>query len=181
MRSSSLARSRRRLTKYLIPAVLVLYIAMIFLNSVLETEHVEVFPFFKWKLFANVPEWEAIEYGLAVEAIDGEPVSRDLYLIPSDDVRDWKALRLAITACTKGGDCDGTVEEVLVPIVREALGPASIDFRIVEARVNLGDVRDRIDDVADGMATRTDFLRPIEVIGRWNTETGPLSAVATAN
>lgn len=174
---------RRRLGRFLIPVALVLYLVMIPLNRWFESEHVEVFPFFKWKLFAHVPDWETVEYGLAIEAIDGEPPRGPgtLWLIPSDDVRDWKALRLAVTACTKDGDCDGTVADVLVPLIRDAFGDRSVDFRIVEARVDLRDVGDRVDDVANGTMARSEFLRPAEVIGRWNTRTGRIDAGTAAS
>ena len=181
MPATSLRRMRRRLARYLIPAVIGLYLVMIPLNSVLESEHAEVFPFYKWRLFASAPDWETRDYGLAVEAIDGRPAPETLYLIPSDDVRDWKALRLAVTACTKGDDCDGTVAQVLVPLIHDALGEHSIDFRIVEAKVDLRDVGERIDDVVTGTMTRSDFFRPTKIIGRWNTETGRLDAATAAS
>ena len=167
-----LLKNRFRLAKLLVPAFFVLYLVMIPLNGVLESEHTEVFPFFKWKLFANIPDWQTTEFGLAIDAIDGEPTDGDFYLIPSTDIRDWKVMSSIAWACRRGDPCDETVADVLVPIVRQALGDHSIDFSIVEAEVDLRDVRDRVDDLADGIALRTDFYRPVSVIGQWNTETG---------
>lgn len=173
-------KNRFRLAKLLIPAFFVLYLVMIPLNGVLEDDHTEVFPFFKWKLFAHVPEWETTEFGLAIDAIDGEPVDGDVYLIPSTDIRDWKVLSTTAWACRRGDPCDETVRQVLVPIVRHALGDRSIDFSIIEAEVDLRDVRDGVDDLADGTALRTDFYRPVAVIGRWNTQTGRIGPSAEA-
>ena len=163
-------RSRR--FKWLIPAFLVLYLAMIPLNSVLETEHVEVFPFFKWKLFTHIPDWETFEYALVIDAIDGETPAETRYLIPSEDVRDWKALRRVAIACEKDRGCDEAVTEVLDPIIRRALGERSVDFSIIRADVDLHDVQDNIVDFVDGRLTRTDFFSPSKVIVRWNTHTG---------
>ena len=168
---------RRRRWKLLIPGFIVLYLAMIPMNSVLESEHVEVFPFFKWKLFANVPDWESSEYGLVIDAIDGEQTEETYYLIPSDSIRDWKALRRVAIACAKGQDCDEGVTGVLYPIIQESLGDSSIDFSIVKAQVDLHDLQDNVTDFAEGRLTRTDFFRPIEVVARWNTQTGRLDAV----
>ncbi len=149
---------------------------MIPLNAVLESEHSEVFPFFKWKLFTNIPDWETFEYALIVDAIDGEPPAETFYLIPSADVRDWKTLRRVATACTKERDCDEAVTEVLFPIIRRALGEQSVDFSIIKAEIDLHDVQDNITDFAEGRLTRTDFFRPSEVIGHWNTHTGRIDA-----
>ena len=165
-------KNRSRLAKVLVPAFFVLYVIMIPLNGVLEDDNSEVFPFFKWKLFANIPDWQTTEFGLAIDAIDGEPTEGGFYLIPSTDIRDWKVLSTTAWACRRGDPCDQTVRDVLVPIVRQALGDRSIDFSIIEAEVDLRDVRDGVDDLADGTALRTDFYRPVAVIGRWNTETG---------
>ena len=165
---------RRRWWKLLVPGFIVLYIAMIPLNSVLESEHVEVFPFFKWKLFTHIPDWESFEYGLVIDAIDGEPPAATSYLIPSDDVRDWKALRRVAIACAKDRGCEEDVTGVLYPIIERALGKRSIDFSIIKADVDLHELQDNIDDFADGRLTRTDLFRPSEVIAQWNTRTGRL-------
>lgn len=169
---------RRRRWKLLVPAFFVLYLAMIPLNGVIEDDHSEVFPFFRWKLFANVPDWQTTEFGLVIDAIDGEPAEGGFYLIPSTDIRDWKVLSSTAWACRRGDPCDDTVSDVLVPIVRRALGDRSIDFSIIEAEVDLGDVRDGVDDLADETALRTDFYRPVRVIGRWNTDTGRIEPSA---
>lgn len=173
---AAVRRRRRRAWKLLVPGFIVLYIAMIPLNSVLETEHVEVFPFFKWKLFTHIPDWETFEYALVIDAIDGETPAETFYLIPSTDVRDWKALRRVAIACAKDRGCDEAVTEVLYPIIRRALGDRSIDFRIIRADVDLHDVQDNITEFADGRLTRADFLRPSEVIVEWNTHTGRADA-----
>lgn len=165
-------RRRRRLWKLLVPGFIVLYIAMIPLNSVLETDHVEVFPFFKWKLFTNIPDWETFEYALVIDAIDGEPPAETFYLIPSADVRDWKALRRVAIACNKDRGCDEAVTGVLYPIIRRALGERSVDFSIIRADVNLHDLQDNITDFADGRLTRAELLRPDKLIVQWNTDTG---------
>lgn len=126
------------------------------------------------------PDWQTTEFGLVIDAVDGEPTEGDYYLIPSPDIRDWKVLSTTAWACRRGDPCDDTVADVLVPIVRQAFGGRSVDFSIIEAEVDLADVRDGIDDLADGNATRTDFFRPVKVIGQWNTETGRIGPSSEA-
>ena len=165
-------KNRFRLAKLLIPVFFVLYLVMIPLNGVLEDDHTEVFPFFDWKLFAYIPDWQTTEFGLVADAIDGEPTDGDLYLVPSTNTRDWKVLKTIAEACRRGDPCDDMVSDELVPAVRQALGDRSIDFSIIEAEIDLRDVRDSVDDLADGTVLRTDFYRPMSVIGQWNTQTG---------
>lgn len=172
MRGTGSSKSRRRLIKLAAPAIVVLYILMIPLNSVIETEHSEVFPFFKWKLFAHIPDWETYEYALIVDAIDGHTVEGEHYLIPSDTVRDRKALRQAALACRDGTDCDDTVVDVIYPIVRRELNDSIVDFRIVRAQIDLRDMQDHVSGLTEGETAVTDLFRPVEVLGRWNTETG---------
>ncbi len=170
--------SRYRLIKLFVPAFFAFYLVMIPLHAVLETEHSEVFPFFDWKLFAEVPDWTTTEFALVVDAIDGEPTEGSYYLIPSSDIRNWKVARSIGRVCRRGDPCDDMVADVLVPIVKQALGDRSVDFSIINAEVDLRVVRDGIDELANGTATRTDFFRPTEIIGQWNTETGRIGQAA---
>lgn len=169
MRGKGSSRRRRRLVRLLAPAIVVLYVIMIPLNSAFETDHAEIFPFFRWRLFAYVPDWQTHEYALIVDAVDGQVVDGTHYLIPNDSVRDWKALRVAAAACNTGVDCDDTVAEVIYPIIRRDSGDSSVEFRIVRARVDLRDVQDHISDLTEGETTVTDLFQPIKVLGRWNT------------
>ena len=170
------ARRRLRLTRILIPLLLVLYVVMIPLNSVVEQEHSEVFPFFKWKLFSNIPGWQTHEYALVLEAIDGQPVSEAHYLIPNTEVRHWKTLRLAASSCIKNVDCDDTVAELIYPLVIRSTGHHDVDFRIIKAEIDLRELQPAVDDIADGTKRRTDFFRSEALVGRWNTEVGRISA-----
>lgn len=167
MRGKGSSKRCRRLVRLLAPAIVVLYVIMIPLNSAIETDHSEIFPFFKWKLFAHIPDWETYEFALIVDAIDGDDVEGTYYLIPNDSVRDWKALRLAALACRDGIDCDETVAEVIYPIIRRDLGDSSVDFRIVRAQVDLRDVQDHVSELTEGEIAATDLFQPIEVLGRW--------------
>lgn len=165
-------RSRYRFVKLLIPVSVALYIVMLPLNSVIAEDHGEVFPFFSWRLFARIPDWHTTEYGLIVHSIDGEEISGIYYLIPSENIRDWKALRLAVTACTKDDDCEETVAEVLYPIIFQSLAATNVEFSIVKAHVDLHDIQDNIDDLAAQAVSKTDFFQLDTTIGRWNTQLG---------
>ena len=174
-RITALPKNRCRLARLLILTFFALYLVMIPLNSVIEEEHAEVFPFFSWSLFDDIPEWQTSEYALVIDAVDGQQIEEDHYLIPSSDIRDWKALRSSAVACAKNINCDDTVADVLYPIIWRYIGEHNVDFRIIRADIDLHDVRDSIDDLAEGTTTRTDFFQPRAVVGRWNTETGRMS------
>ena len=170
------ARRRFRLTRFLIPLFLVLYIVMIPLNSVVEQEHSEVFPFFKWQLFSNIPDWQTHEYGLVLEAIDGQPVEEGNYLIPNTEIRDWKALRFAASDCVKNVHCDITVADVIYPIVVRSTGHLEVEFSIIRAEIDLRVMQPAVDDIASGRTPITDFFQSESPIGRWNTKIGRISA-----
>lgn len=161
-----------RLVRLFIPVTVVLYLTFIPLNSVIERDHVEVFPFFSWKLFARTPDWDISKYTLIVNTIDGEKVKRTFYLIPSDNIRDQKALNLAARACSDGRDCDDIVAEVLYPIVFDALRTKNVQFSIVHAHLDLDEIQDNIVAIAARAASKTDFFKPHTVVGSWNTQVG---------
>lgn len=170
------ARRRFRMTRLVILLFLVLYIVMIPLNSVLEQEHSEVFPFFKWQLFSNIPGWQTHDYGLVLEAIGGQPVEEGTYLIPNTEIRDWKTLRFAASDCVRNLDCDETVADVIYPLVIKSTGHHEVEFRIIKAEIDLREVQHAVDDIADGRTPITDFFQSESTIGRWNTEVGRIGA-----
>ena len=165
-------RRRHRFITTLIPALAALYIVMLPLSSLIEEDHGEVLPFFSWRLFTRVPDWYTIEYGLLLHSVDGAAMSKPSYLIPSDDIRHWKALQLAIKACDSGSRCDKTVAEILHPIIFDLLGSTNVEFSIVKASVDLHDVRDRIDSHPIQGLSKTEFFQVDRTIGRWNTQVG---------
>ena len=177
------APRRFRLTRWAILFFVVLYVVMMPLNSVLEQEHSEVFPFFKWQLFSSIPGWQTHEYGLVVEAIDGQPVEEGSYLIPDAEIRDWKALRFAALACVNNdneADCDDTIAEVIYPIVVRSIGHQKVEFIIVRAEIDLREVQPAVDDIAAGRTSITDFFQSESTIGRWHTKFGRIGSSVPA-
>lgn len=142
-----------------------LYVVMIPLNSLVEQEHSEIFPFFNWQLFSNIPSWQKHEYGLVLEAIDGEPVEEGNYLIPNAEIRDWKALRFAASYCVKNVDCDDRIADVIYPLVIRSTGHHDVEFRIIKAEIDLREVQPAIDDIADGKTPIADFFQSESTIG----------------
>lgn len=165
-------RSRHRFVTTLIPALAVLYVVMLPLASLIEEDHREVLPFFSWRLFTRVPDWNTTEHGLLLHSVDGAAVSGAYYLIPSDDIRHWKALQLAVRACKSDSTCDQTVAEVLYPIVFESLGTTNVEFSIVRARVDLRDIQNHVEDLATQRLNKTEFYQVDRTIGRWHTQVG---------
>ena len=165
-------RDRHQLITLLIPAILALYIVMLPLNRVIEQEHVEIFPFFHWSLFSVIPDWQTTEYGLMVHSIDGAEVDGNRYLIPNDEVRDWKALLYTAKECKRDGFCDERVEAILFPLVLQRTGAEVVEFSIIEASVDLRDIQEGIRDLAADRTSTTDFFQPRTEIGRWNTQVG---------
>ena len=154
--------------------MIALYVVMLPLNSVLEEDHGEIFPFFSLRLFSRIPDWQTTEYGLLLHSIDGVALESEYYLIPSDDVRDWKALRSVASVCRRNDNCDEEVAAVLYPILFDSLGTMNIEFSIVRARVDLHEIQDNIDDIATRAVSKTSFFRLDTTIGRWNTQVGRL-------
>lgn len=180
MTKAASARRRVRPTRFLVPIFLLLYVVMMSLNSVVEQEHSEVFPFFKWQLFSYVPDWQTYEYALKLDAIDGQPTEEAHYLIPDSSVRNWKVLRLAALECEDGIDCDDTVAEVVYPVVIRSVGHPEVEFSIIRAAIDLRELQPAVDDIANGRVAISDFFQSESVIGRWNTEFGRISASAEA-
>lgn len=147
---------------------------MLPLNSVLEEDHGEIFPFFSWRLFSRIPDWQTTEYGLLLHSIDGAALDSEYYLIPGNNIRDRKALRSVAVVCRKDVNCDEEVATVLYPILFDSLGTMNIEFSIVRARIDLHDIQDHIDDIAAQVVSKTSFFRPDITIGRWNTQVGRL-------
>ena len=167
-------RRRHRFITTLIPVLAALYIVMLPVSSLIEEDHGEVLPFFSWRLFTRVPDWYTTEHGLLLHSVDGAAMSEPSYLIPSDDIRHWKALRLAIKACDSGSRCDETVAEILHPIIFDLLGSTNVEFSIVRARVDLHDIQDHIDRIGTQELSKTEFFQVDRMIGRWNTQVGRL-------
>lgn len=165
-------KNRYRLIMALIPTILAFYIVMLPMNRVIEKDHVEIFPFFNWRLFSSVPSAQIWEYALILHSIDGHEVDEPAYLIPNDEIRDWKALRIVAKACRKNVSCASEVTEIIYPIVRRIVDAEIVEFSIIEARVDLHDIRDHIRDIVTQQTRITDFFQPSTEIGRWNTHTG---------
>ena len=156
----------------LIPAILTLYIIMIPMNRVVEKEHAELFPFFRWTLFPSVPNASTSEYGLILHSINGYEVDGTQYLIPNDEIRDWKTLKLTAESCKKDVSCDSKVIDVIYPIVWRLADAEVAEFSIIEARIDLRDIQENIRDIVAKQANITDFFQPRTEIGRWNTSSG---------
>lgn len=165
-------RNRYRLIMGLIPVILAFYLAMLPMNRTIEEEHVEIFPFFSWSLFSSVPSVNSSQYSLVLHAIDNNEVDGIRYLIPNDDVRDWKALNLVAEICRRNDPCDSEVVEIIYPIVWRLTGAETAEFSILEARVDLHDIQENIRDIVDQQANITDFFQSRTDIGRWNTRSG---------
>ena len=162
---------RHRWMKLLGPTFFAVTILMVPLNFVLERQHVEVFPFFRWKLFTTVPEWNTTEYVLTVDAVDGVEVAGPQYLVPNSSIRDWKTVRAAGRTCRNADNCDDIVAELIMPIVTQSYGDRHVEFSILRANIDLRGISNNVASITDGTLSLTEFLHPDIVVGTWMTPT----------
>lgn len=164
---------RSRMTRSFTAVFVVFYLCMVLLYLLLPAtvrHQDEIYPFFAWTLVNSPPpsNEELIENAVLLHTIDGVPTNAVRYLIPSNKIRDAKALERTIDACERDpAACDATVEALLFPIVRRLTNGGSVEFSIVRARVDLRGARREIRRLADGEARKTDFFRPEREVGRW--------------
>ena len=175
--------SRYRLVKFLIIAVPIFYLFMVEMKSVLNISKDEIFPFFNWRLFPNIPPWHKTGHAVILHAPDDDgllPPSPNIkgamrYLIPSRSIGDMIVLRQTVGRCRSAepDDCTEAVVELLYPTVMALVGRRDVEFSIVRNRVDLRDVQLGLHEILQGKA-KSDYYRVDRIIGRWNTREGPV-------
>ncbi len=175
--------SRYRLVKFLIIAVPIFYLFMVEMKSVLNSSKDEIFPFFSWRLFPDIPPWHKTGHAVILHAADDDgllplsptPSSATRYLIPSRSNEDRKVLRQAVGRCwsAEPDDCTEAVVEWLYPTVMALAGRRDVEFSIVGIRIDLRDVQLGLHEILQGKA-KSDYYRADRIIGRWNTHEGPV-------
>lgn len=167
--SSSRYRLRKIRYKYGIPVFLIFYLFMVWMGDVVGYHRVELFPFFSWKLFSNIPGWHRVSPAVVVHSIDGQPVAEH-YLIPNVNNLDRAALKIALRECRyRFDECNEIVKRHLYPIVNRQAKINDVEFSIVTVRVDLLEVQRDIDDLAQGKTRVDDYYRRTNVVGRWTT------------
>lgn len=130
----------------------------------------EIFPFFSWTLYAVPPGWEKTEFAIVVHSIDGEAVGEAGYMVPRGVKYNkyLKRLRRAAEECVRRPErCEDVVRQLLHPIVRSSVGGGEVEFSVVRVRIDLREIREDIQKIAEGKAARADYYRLGETIGRW--------------
>ena len=180
--------SRYRLVKFLIVAVPIFYLFMVGMKPALNIDKDEIFPFFNWRLFADIPPWNKTGYAVVLHAADDDgslspspppppPLNpgRDAHLIPSRSIGDMKVLHQTVDRCRSAepDDCTEAVVELLYPTVTALVGRRDVEFSIVRNRLDLRDVQLGLHEILQGKA-KSDYYRADRIIGRWNTREGPV-------
>ena len=130
----------------------------------------EIFPFFSWTLYAVPPGWEKTEFAIVVHSIDGKAVGDAGYLATRGIKHNkyLKRLRRAAEECVRRPErCEGVVRQLLHPIVRSSVGGGEVEFSVVRVQIDLREIREDIQKIAEGKAARADYYRLVEAIGRW--------------
>lgn len=175
------AARRYGLLKALVPGVLALHALLAWLEPLAGPR--EIFPFFSWRLYSRVPDWQANEYAAVAHAIGGETLDEPRYLIPAgidgatsvpttNATNDKKALTSVAAECWEIRRCDEAAETILYPVIERAAGGAEVEFSIIAADVDLRAARRDVARLADGTANRSDYYSARRTMGRWNTRTG---------
>lgn len=130
----------------------------------------EIFPFFPWTLYSVPPGWKKTEFAIVEHSIDGEAIDGADYMIPRGIKYNkyLKRLRRAAEECVQRPEqCENIVRQLLYPIVRGSVGGGEVEFSVVRVKINLREIREDIQKIAEGKASKTDYYRPVETIGRW--------------
>lgn len=130
----------------------------------------EVFPFFSWTLYAVPPGWKKTEFAIVAHSIDREKVDDAGYLVPRGVKYNkyLKRLRRAAEECVQRPEqCEGIVRQLLHPIVQSSVGEGEVEFSLVRVKIDLREIREDIQKIAEGKASKTDYYRMDETIGRW--------------
>ena len=177
-------RRRRRsfwLRDYGIPAFLVVYLflalvrplSQALVRPVADISNHEIFPFFAWTLYSFTPGWNRTENAVVVHSMDGKPVPGIRYVIPPSagpGRSDRRVLERVVGLCGRplSRACDEAARDLIAPIVRRATGGGAVEFSIVTVDIDLRGLRDAVRSRGRaGMASKTDYYRPVKTIGRW--------------
>ena len=166
--------ARHKFLRLFIPFCLVFYLLMVWLTPIVSTEQDEIYPFFSWRLFDEIPQRFKYADAVIVHSIDGERVDGVRYVIPSHIIDHTKSLRRAMSVChfSPRLQCDAAVRQFVAPAVNEIV-QSEAEFSIVRASVDLLDLQAGIGAMAAGDADLYDFYRLHRVLGRWSTGGDP--------
>ena len=161
---------RYRVVKYLVFILPLFYLAIVGLKPVLSTHKQETIPFFSWQLFSWTPQWDKKVIGVVAHSIGNEPVTETRYLIPGNDIRDLKILRMVIDICNpsfQSIECAEIVRQTLYPAIKRISQSDSVTFGIVKGIVDMREVREDITDLAEGKTSRTDYYQIDSIMSAW--------------
>ena len=130
----------------------------------------EIFPFFAWTLYSVPPDWEKIDFAVVVHSVGGEAVGEVGYMVPQGIKYNkyLKRLRWVAEECVRRPEqCEGVVRQLLYPIVRSSVGEGEVEFSLVRVKIDLREIREDIEKIAEGKAAKVDYYRMEETIGRW--------------
>ena len=167
--------ARHKFLRLFIPFCLLFYLLMVALTpTITMEEHGEIFPFFSWRLFDEIPQRFKYTDAVIVHSIDGAPVDAARYVIPSPIIDHTKSLRRAMSVCHNAPrlQCDAAVRQFVAPAVNEIV-QGEAEFSIVRASVDLRDLQAGIGAMASRDADLFHFYRLHRVLGRWSSERDP--------
>lgn len=166
--------ARHKFLRLFIPFCLLFYLLIVALTPNAATGQDEIFPFFSWRLFDEIPQRFKYADAVIVHSIDGEPVDGARYIIPSSVIDHTKSLRRAMSVCHNSPrlQCDDAVRQFVAPAVNEIV-QGQAEFSIVRASVDLRDLQAGIGAMASREADLFHFYRLHRVLGRWSSEGDP--------
>ncbi len=168
---SNMRFARHKFLRLFTPLCLLFYLLMVWLTPIASTErNSEIFPFFSWRLFDEIPERFKYTDAVIVHSIYGAPVDGARYIIPSHIIDHTKSLRRAMNVCRESPrlQCDAAVRRFVAPAVNEIV-QGDAKFSIVRASVDLRDLQAGIGAMESGDADLFAFYRLHRVMGRWSS------------
>ncbi len=116
--------SRYRVVKYLLFILPLFYLMIVGLKPVLSPYKQETIPFFSWQLFSWVPQWHKPIVGVIAHSVENESIADPYYLIPGEDIRYLKVLRMVREMCDPSffdDRCTEIIKQTLYPTIEKII------------------------------------------------------------
>jgi hypothetical protein len=133
--------------RYLAPFFIFFYLSVLFVQLVVIKSTSEIFPFFSWSLFSQVPKENSLYYFIEVNYVDGKQTEA-IIIAPHNHARGSnvnKAIRKALSFCSEESlQCSPNSSVIITPYINEILQYKELEVSLVKCKINLKRARQNI-------------------------------------
>jgi hypothetical protein len=126
--------------KYVAPFFIFFYLSVLFVQLVVIKSTSEIFPFFSWSLFSQVPQGNSLYYLIEVNSVDGLK-QEAMIIAPHNHTRGSnvnKAIRKALSFCQEDSlECPTISRTIITPYLEETLQYNVLQVSLIKCKVNL--------------------------------------------